>query len=547
MKLASHLKRSPHGVYYFRITVPKPLRPLYAGVSEIKRSLKTRDPATARREAYILSAQIIHKFQREKRDVAQYDPSKFNPNDPSTFPKGKDGLTDLSIRRHADGSVEITTDPNIPDDHINALKAWDHLFGDLKNVPIEQVGMLKDVANTPAATSPAAQQPVAQAAPAPHTISLSQGIRQFMVIAGKDPNSVKTLLDMQRTFERFLSWTKDPHDPPIGNINKKLMVDYMTYLLTVEPNIRTKGLGLSKKTVEKHLIFLNVLFTHLQNTDLYPSNLALPTKGVSPFRKGEKKKAAKRQSYKAFVSDEITKIFDPTNIKSLKRPHEFWVPLLGLYTGARIREISQLRLKDIVKDGELWCFDITDEDETGTKNEPSVRRIPIHPDILALGFLDYVDDVRAVSPSGLLFPYLPESINGYGDQPSKSFSRYLKALGIKSREKVFHSFRSTLIGSMEGVPQVERYVGHALDDTSFVHYKNDLTPQQYQEFVVSKIRFPQVHDKIGDLKYQKGAFSAILQAGFAARERAKKLAVAREAKEARAATAAKAASNRRGS
>ena len=129
MKLASHLKRSPHGVYYFRITVPKPLRPLYAGMSEIKRSLKTRDPATARREAYILSAQIIQKFRREKRDVAHYDPSKFNPNDPSTFPNSKDSLPEFTLKRHPDGTVEITTDPNVPDDHIHAMNAWDKIFG----------------------------------------------------------------------------------------------------------------------------------------------------------------------------------------------------------------------------------------------------------------------------------------------------------------------------------------------------------------------------------------------------------------------------------
>src|SRR5512135_2500224 len=87
MRLASHLKRSRHGVFYFRLTIPEILRPLFGGRREINRSLATRDPTHARSLAYILSAQYGDTF-REIRRMARhdYDPSKFDPNDPATWP-----------------------------------------------------------------------------------------------------------------------------------------------------------------------------------------------------------------------------------------------------------------------------------------------------------------------------------------------------------------------------------------------------------------------------------------------------------------------------
>jgi hypothetical protein len=56
MRLPAHLRLSRHGVYYFRLVLPASLRPLFNGKREIKRSLATRDPKTAKIWAYSLYA-----------------------------------------------------------------------------------------------------------------------------------------------------------------------------------------------------------------------------------------------------------------------------------------------------------------------------------------------------------------------------------------------------------------------------------------------------------------------------------------------------------
>lgn len=80
-----------------------------------------------------------------------------------------------------------------------------------------------------------------------------------------------------------------------------------------------------------------------------------------------------------------------------------WVPLLCAFTGARIGEMTQLRREDIRQEEGHWIARITPE--AGTVKTKQYRDVPLHPQVLELGFLDYVDGV----PSGPLFHMSPEA------------------------------------------------------------------------------------------------------------------------------------------
>jgi len=82
--LATHLKTSRHGIYYFRITVPAALRARF-GKNELIYSLHTHDSAKAKRLAYTLTSQTHVLFGK-----MAYDPNRFNPFDVSTFPTTAD-------------------------------------------------------------------------------------------------------------------------------------------------------------------------------------------------------------------------------------------------------------------------------------------------------------------------------------------------------------------------------------------------------------------------------------------------------------------------
>jgi integrase len=129
----------------------------------------------------------------------------------------------------------------------------------------------------------------------------------------------------------------------------------------------------------------------------------------------------------------------------LVRDWKFWLPLLGLYQGARLEEVCQLRREDVRRDPEtgIWYLDINDRDGRQLKNPQSARLLPLHPEIIRMGF---VRDVMAVTkkPSDRVFPDLkpigPDRKLSY--YPTRWFGDVRKKCGVGS-EVDFHSFRHT--------------------------------------------------------------------------------------------------------
>lgn len=112
MRLPNHLRRGPSGLWQFRIAVPVDLRPAI-GLTEIVRSTGTRDSRAAQLVAYNLSSKLLAHFSHLR--AMAYDPSRFNPNDLSTWPtQRQDSFRDLVVR--LPNGVVIQADQNDPKD-----------------------------------------------------------------------------------------------------------------------------------------------------------------------------------------------------------------------------------------------------------------------------------------------------------------------------------------------------------------------------------------------------------------------------------------------
>jgi integrase len=135
--------------------------------------------------------------------------------------------------------------------------------------------------------------------------------------------------------------------------------------------------------------------------------------------------------------------------KRVIRRGRFWVPLIALFHGLRLNEICQLYTQDVrALEGELVLevrpsLDGGEAHDKRLKNKASTRTVPIHPDLLKMGFAEFVEQRRQDAKSPRLFPELrsaPKS-GSYGDIFSKWFTRFLvSTLGEKPRA-TFHSFR----------------------------------------------------------------------------------------------------------
>ncbi|WP_421927154.1 DUF6538 domain-containing protein [Neoaquamicrobium sediminum] len=123
--------------------------------------------------------------------------------------------------------------------------------------------------------------------------------------------------------------------------------------------------------------------------------------------------------------------FDPVP-KGFSREHAAarrWVPWLCAYLGARVGEISQLRSQDIRDEEGVWLVWIT-PDAGSTKNE-SARHVAIHPHLIEQGFLDFVKK----SGKGPLF-YDPgrrrdgSEMNPQSKKVGERIAKWVRELGV---------------------------------------------------------------------------------------------------------------------
>ncbi|MCJ7997025.1 site-specific integrase [Rhizobium cremeum] len=125
------------------------------------------------------------------------------------------------------------------------------------------------------------------------------------------------------------------------------------------------------------------------------------------------------------------------------RDEKFWVPLITLLSGMRLEEICQLQTDDIREEDGIAYFDLNDRPPRQLKNKNAVRKVPIHSELIRLGFLRYAEGFGERSHS--LFPQLKPggADNKFGHAFSKWFTRYRQQIGVYKKNLDFHSLRHT--------------------------------------------------------------------------------------------------------
>lgn len=154
---------------------------------------------------------------------------------------------------------------------------------------------------------------------------------------------------------------------------------------------------------------------------------------------------------------------------------KFWLPVLGYYTGARLGELVQLHIRDVEVSGPIPFLHITEEHagNAGTneakhvKSEAGVRRVPIHPDLVELGFIAFVEGRRRQKRSSRrLFHEIGFGADGQASTVfSKFFGRLLDKVGLPDPALVFHSFRhgaeDAFRNSLQPQYVIDRIIGHS--------------------------------------------------------------------------------------
>lgn len=192
--------------------------------------------------------------------------------------------------------------------------------------------------------------------------------------------------------------------------------------------------------------------------------------------------------YEYFTQGGLKNIFDnlPIFIDSLLG---FWVVVLGLYMGARVGEIAGMRTEYVFEKSGLQVMRLA-----GIKTVASNRTIPIHKDLVRLGFFEYVESRRKANKE-LLFDTTSGGKNGSGAQASKLFTAYKTKIGIHNRYKAFHSFRHTIVDHLKqagaGFEARCQHVEHGASGgvNNSVYGRNEINLLGIETEVVDKINW----------------------------------------------------------
>lgn len=199
--------------------------------------------------------------------------------------------------------------------------------------------------------------------------------------------------------------------------------------------------GQAPKTINSKLTALRTVLAWGVSKGLLASNAAL---GVNVSERSRAKKLP-------FGTDDARTILTAARQrKGFRR----WVPWLQAYSGARVSEVSSALVRDVREEDGIIYLDINEENpgrqaddkqtaRKSVKTGSSIRRIPIHPAVLAEGFMGYV---RSLPANGPLFPdATPDMFGNRGGNASKVLSRWMrKNLGITDKRKQpTHGWRHT--------------------------------------------------------------------------------------------------------
>jgi integrase len=228
----------------------------------------------------------------------------------------------------------------------------------------------------------------------------------------------------------------------------------------------------SAGTVNKQLGALQAIAGWADQNGLIPEDTAWS----NPFAKMKvREEQSERTSFETaelqllFASPVFTEHEYPEGARG---PAAFWLPLLALFTGARQAELAGLTVENVQTDEETLTplMYITPQASRGKrlKTASSQRVVAIHPQLVKLGFLNFVDSVRGRDGANAwLFPLVAPDKGRSGVAAwSKWFGRYLRKQGVTDTAKVFHSFRHSVTDALRrgkvDHELREALVGHSL-------------------------------------------------------------------------------------
>ena len=348
---------------------------------------------------------------------------------------------------------------------------------------------------------------------------LSSNIKTFIDRKKVEGRSIKEIGSDNKILEEFVEIVGDFD---FSRVTKKEVSYYIDVQTKLPPN-RKKSQKYRDLTI-KQVMELNLSQKETQTPQNINKRLSklsvfgnwgvrqglLLTNPFSGMKFLVKKQPNRRQP---FTTDDLKKILKPEtylnwtiNFEHPYKIHKvnnklpyYWVFLLGIFSGMRTNEMCQLRLSDLKKADKIWFMFVADSENTKVKTESSIRKIPLHPQLIELGFIDYVGNLRKKKKTRVFWE-LREDRDGFASKVSRHYNeKFLPAIGVwEKHKKVLYCTRHTFINKLysEKVDEnvIKTLVGHEKEFTMKNYGGDPFTPEVLLE-EISKVNYSKINWK----------------------------------------------------
>jgi integrase len=467
------IRRSGSAMYYFRRRVPADLREHFNGRAELTKSLGTSERREAERLARAMAVRYDDEFQalRNARNGAANklaQPQEQQQDSPP--PENKRQIPDAGAQLSAVGDVQSTAarilvrlraqrEKAVAEDKLEEflrdqrsslewdkhalegkadpfLPAWQHEAFVIARQHLLEPGRYPALPLPAKTQQTAPTQAVEPALSATESVSLEKLAELWQ--KDRNPTNARTILKANLVVRKFI---EQQGDLPVHTVTRRHCIAFRDEL---------RASGQSIPNTNGYTDKLRALFSVAQARDLIKENPATGLAIKDPTPKSQKRLP--------FDTAALVRVFSCPVYTAGERPKggageaAYWLPLLALFTGARLEELGQLTPEDVREESyddgtgnrvTAWVIRLTDAGEgQGVKNASSVRRVPLHAELIRLGFVAFAQ-ARQGKPR-IFFELRPDTKGVETGLWSKWFGRWLRGTCKVADERiVFHSFRHT--------------------------------------------------------------------------------------------------------
>ncbi|MEX5576695.1 tyrosine-type recombinase/integrase [Pseudophaeobacter sp. A-200-2] len=298
-------------------------------------------------------------------------------------------------------------------------------------------------------------------------------------------------------------------------IKKQKLSDDAAEALRHKATLKT----LAPRTVQRHQAYLNMAINHAVDKGVISHNpfkrYVLSEKTITELRK-----ARPDTSRKLWHDDfQVMLATDKWNSpKTRINDHIYWVPLISRLHGLRSEEALQLGPKNVRSEDGIHYFDILKGTGTSLKSNNARRLIPIHSQLIELGFLELVAHQRKLGRSRL-FDQVSRSKTkkaNFTANFTKNFTYYRKSRGIYCERMDLHALRTSCNTKMveNALPDTARryLIGHKNGDVGIINYLPEGFPLKTQKAYIEmdQIDISMITRRFGKAeKPRKGPYLAV--------------------------------------